>query len=382
MEDQTDRLSHSGPAAAGTSPADVAPLAGLQFVAIAWIVLNQFRDHLGLEAGAKSGLVAKGYVGAGLFFVVSGFLLCRQFVELRESGRFRYGSFLWRRLAFLYPLHVVILAAMAASLALGSIVGEPIHGASFQVRDLPANLLLIQAWGVLRTDSWNFPSWLISADWFAYLLFPLIAWVALRGLRSKVLALAVPMALFVVLFLSAQTQGILFTDMTTRIGALQTVPAVLLGAALWRLDRDLKLPRKTAAVLAVGAFGWIGLAASLRLSDLVIWPTFGPLVLGVAATADARINPLASSGLRYLGRISISMLLVYLPVDIAYFRVAQLLWRAPRGVEAWIMWSGVFPVILLAAVIAYHGFQCPLWRWLQAHNSSTAKTEARAFRGR
>jgi len=41
-------------------------LSGAQFLAIAWIVLNQFRHHLGLEAGARSGLVAKGYLGLRL----------------------------------------------------------------------------------------------------------------------------------------------------------------------------------------------------------------------------------------------------------------------------------------------------------------------------
>jgi peptidoglycan/LPS O-acetylase OafA/YrhL len=228
--------------------------------------------------------------------------------------------------------------------------------------------MLVQAWGFLRTDSWNFPSWLISADWFGYLMFPLTAWVALRALRWKLLALGVPLALFAIAFLVAQTQGILFTDMTSWIGALQTVPAYLLGAALWRLDHDLKLSRNGGAVLAACAILWIVISASLRVSDLAIWPAFAPLVLGASAIAKPGIPAWASDGLGYLGRISVAMQLVYLPVDMAYFRAAKLLWSQPRGLEAWLVWSGVFPVILFAAVIAYHGFQRPIAVWLKARN--------------
>ena len=39
---------------------DILPLVGLQFVALAWVVLNQFRFHLNLHAGDHSGLVFKG----------------------------------------------------------------------------------------------------------------------------------------------------------------------------------------------------------------------------------------------------------------------------------------------------------------------------------
>ena len=72
MDRDEDRASPT--AAAQALPAAEAPILGAQFVAIAWVVLNQFRGHLGLEAGAKSGLVAKGYLGAALFFVLSGYL--------------------------------------------------------------------------------------------------------------------------------------------------------------------------------------------------------------------------------------------------------------------------------------------------------------------
>jgi len=330
-------------------------LAVAQFFAIGWVVLNQFRDHLGLAVGARSGFVAKGYIGAALFFVLSGYLVCRRYERLRRSGQFNYGAFLWRRLSFTYPLHLTIL------LVLAGFVGETTHPSSFGWRDLPANLLLVQAWGVLHTDSWNFPSWLISADWFAYLIFPLTAWAALKGLRRTSLAVVAPIALFVLMFLLSAKAGILFTDMTTSIGALQTGPAFLLGATLWRLGCERALSNAAATILALSAFAWIVVSASLRLSDLLIWPAFAPLVFGLANMEAEGCRP----PLRYLGQLSIAMMLIYLPVDIAYFRAAHFAFGAPKGTEAWLIWLGVFPMIGLAAVVAHHGLQRPIWLWLR-----------------
>lgn len=353
MDWEEDSVSCAMPAL--PSPVVVAPLAAAQFPAAGWVVLNQFRDHLGLEAGAKYGLVAKGYLGAALFFVLGGFLVCRHYDQLRRSGRFRYGAFLWQRISFTYPLHLAVLAITIGMLALGAILGEPAHHASFKLWDLPANLLLVQGWGAVATDTWNFPSWLISAEWFAYLIFPATAWIALRGLRWNALAVSALIALFAMMFLLAGRMGILFTDMTTRIGALQTVPAFLLGAALWRLNHAHTLPP------VVGA----AVAASLRLSDLVIWPAFAPLVFGLAQLHAAAGSPW-NAPMAHLGRICTAMVLVYLPVDILYFRAVHLLLGTPHGLRAWLVLLGVFPAILLAAAVAYHGLQRPAWLWLRA----------------
>lgn len=368
-----------------SKPADgragtVASLSALQFFAVGWVVLNQFREHLGLEAGARSGLVAKGYMGAGLFFVVGGFLICGQWARPGGMGARRYGSFLWRRLAFIYPLHLLILVAMVAAVVLR--LGQPLHRTSFPLGDMLGNLLLVQAWGVVKTDSWNFPSWLISADWFAALIFPAIAWVALRALRPAALALGAPLALFAAMFLIAQAKAILFTDMTTQIGALQTIPAYLLGAALWRLDAERCLSQAAALALTLVAVAWIAVGASLRVSDMLIWPAFGPLVFGIAQATRSVTRRRYWRPLAYLGGLAVAMLLIYLPVDIAYFRVGHLLFGAVHGAPAWLLWSGVFPAIVIAAIVFHHTVQQPIWLWLRrcdpfrggGHPAATTRT--------
>ena len=354
-----------------TYPADIAPLCGLSFLALGWVVVNQFRDHLGLHAGATFGLVGKGYLGSALFFVLAGFVTCHDYVRLRANGQFNYPSFLWQRLIRFYPLHLVALAVMGALFVTGQAMGVAFRHGAFNPGDLPANLLLIQAWGVVPTDRWNFPSWLVSALWFALLVFPATAWVALKGLRPTLVALLAPLALFAVSFEVAQSRGVLFTDMTAQIGALQTIPAFLYGATLYRLGQSFTLPPRMAKVAAAAAALWIGLAASLRWSDLAIWPAFGPLVFALAETAKSASPALASKVVQRLGAMSLSIYLIYLSVDIVYFHAVQRFAGTLRGAAAWIAWWGVFPVILVVGALAFYLVQRPAARWLSGHNPFT-----------
>ena len=134
--------------------------------------------------------MAKGYLGVETFFVLSGFILSHVYLEAAGEKRFRYGGFLWARLARVYPLHLATLFGM---IALG-LVGGRGAGMSGQTAacwtgaSLPANLTLIQAWGLAPAAAFNHPSWSISAEWFAYLSFPAFAFVAWRLRERPVLA--------------------------------------------------------------------------------------------------------------------------------------------------------------------------------------------------
>lgn len=108
-----------------------------------------------------------------------------------------------------------------------------------------------------------------------------------------------------------------------------------------------------------GAFLWRRLSFTYPLHVAVL-ATMAVLV--ALAAPSARLRPL-----RYLGRLPIAMTLIYLPVDIAYFRALHLVFGTPRGTEAWLIWAAVFPAIAIAAVVAHHAVQRPIWLWLRAH---------------
>ena len=122
--------------------AHIRPLTGLRFFAAMWVVFYHYWANL--QIGFTPALVEKGYLGVELFFVLSGFILCHVYLEGFGEGRFRFGSFLWNRLARVYPLHLAtLLGVMALGLA-ASAAGMGIDAHILDWRSLPANLLLVQ----------------------------------------------------------------------------------------------------------------------------------------------------------------------------------------------------------------------------------------------
>lgn len=124
-----------------------------------------------------------------IFFVLSGFILSMNyrawFSQKLHFGA--YATFLRRRIARIYPLHVVMLLFTIAFVVAAAATGATsTYGLErFQNDDLPANFLMMQAWGFFFQDSayWNPPAWSISIEFLAYLVFPLFVWLIARGNR-------------------------------------------------------------------------------------------------------------------------------------------------------------------------------------------------------
>ena len=67
-------------------PQELKPLTSLRFIAAFWVLLYHFKDHLGLDLG-RFGLVAHGYLGVDLFFILSGFILAHVYLgEVEAHG--------------------------------------------------------------------------------------------------------------------------------------------------------------------------------------------------------------------------------------------------------------------------------------------------------
>lgn len=110
-----------------------------------------------------------------MFFMMSGFLIYENYAaKIRDAGS--YGSFMLKRLARLYPVHLITLLFFIAV----AIVSPNGGTGQYVWANLPANVLLLQAWGVNETLSFNYVSWSLSAEFFCYLLMPLVIVVGAR----------------------------------------------------------------------------------------------------------------------------------------------------------------------------------------------------------
>lgn len=179
--------------AAAPPPARLDGLTALRAVAATAVVLYHLNGRVFGALGLPHYIpfVDRYYLGVDLFFILSGFILAhvrgREFAQPRPTRALRFYIL---RLARIYPVHAAMLALYLALFLAYDLVGRA-HGIEirlpgrYSARGFFEHLLLISA----DRLSWNFPAWSVSAEWFAYLWFPLLAALLLRAPRGRALLL-------------------------------------------------------------------------------------------------------------------------------------------------------------------------------------------------
>ncbi|MDH4385796.1 MAG: acyltransferase [Caulobacter sp.] len=339
--------------------AHIRPLTGLRFFAAMWVVCYHYWSNL--QIGFTPALVEKGYLGVELFFVLSGFILCHVYLEGFGEGRFRFGAFLWNRLARVYPLHLATLAGVMALGLAASAAGMGIDAHILDWRSLPANLLLVQAWGLAPQAAFNHPSWSISAEWFAYVSFPLFALASWRLRDRPWLGAALALGLIGIVYpLYEALTGESLTQATIQWGALRIVPCFALGCAmhgLWRSGavKTLRAAGSGAAFLGAGAL----IAAVSGAPDLFVVAGFGGLILCLAGMAEHGSRFASGPGFVYLGEISYSVYMICIPWKLLFVNAATKLLGISDDRLPWYIWLLFIASVVPLAAISYHLIERP-----------------------
>jgi len=260
-----------------------------------------------------------------LFFVLSGMVMSLSSVE-GEFGRFSLRDFMSRRLARVYPLHIVMLAAnllfrlLRISLVMaGMVVAAP---AAFEVNNAYSfllNVFLLHSMGFIDYLSWNAPSWSISVEFYTYLAFGLVVLLAQR-MRSLSLfyALSGLIALgslaIIVFVLDKKSLGL-----QTDFGILRCFVSFFLGVLTVRAVQ--RLPGRPDPVVQ-GVVQLVAMVASIVLVSVVeAYPaasflaplTFSVFLGSLLAFPDAVLVPrmLVTKPLVWLGQRSYSIYMVH-----------------------------------------------------------------------
>jgi peptidoglycan/LPS O-acetylase OafA/YrhL len=338
------------------TPPDLRALTTLRFLAALWVVLYTAWPHL--DAGFVPVAVTKGYLGVETFFILSGFILSHVYLEAAGEKRFRYGGFLWARLARVYPLHLVTLFGMIGLGVVATAAGMSIDGSLTDWRDLPAHLTLTHAWGLAGSSAFNHPSWSISAEWAAYLGFPAFAFVAWRLRDRPVLATVLAAGFALALYAAFEPlAGYSLTEATFRWGALRIVPCFALGCALYLIHRRGGVPFAGPVALVSGVA--VLVSASLGLWDAITVLAAGGLILGLGSLENSRAGVLGSKFGVYLGEISYSIYMVCAPVLLLTTNVAARLTGADDKRFHILVWLGLVAAIPVAAMVTYHLVERP-----------------------
>jgi len=266
-----------------------------------WVVLLPQMSCLRLLAG-------QGQLGVDLFFVLSGFILSYVYDAGGKPLDFaRYRKFVWFRFARIYPLHLAMLATVVVVAVCERHAGLPAPG-SYPAAALPFQLTMTHAWLVVQDSQWNYPSWSISAEWFAYLfMFPLTGWLLRWKLRPVGLLLAAYAALTAWVLLLLHFDGHSFW----RYGALWRVSLEFLaGGALYGVYQ--RGPGITGWCQRNATWVFLALIGFLAVTpkDYQLLAAGGArffvplLLLGLTSRASALARTLSTRPALFLGRVS------------------------------------------------------------------------------
>lgn len=356
-------------AAAGagtTGPKDeIRALTALRGVAAMGVMMGHFRDQFGdaILLERYHGFLAHTYLFVDFFFILSGFVIALSYAHYFQNGftANRYLVFLVKRLGRIYPLHIVVLGAFVASEAAKYLVATssypPFSVNSFDA--LVANILLIQAWGFFDHYTWNHPAWSISTEWFAYLIFPLLA-AAMSKVRNHAAAAAIVVVCFLVLQWLIGLGG--FSSDVSRF-LLRCIPSFILGMVVYRIT--LFAPERLRAVLSSDIaflFCLVASAAALAFSDddLLAIVAFFFTVLTGSLTAGRTARFLSKGPLYFLGVISYSIYLVHSLVQRIWQMLFQVVWHSHMSsAAAWTAYAVCIALVVVASKLSYDLIEKP-----------------------
>ncbi|GAA1830682.1 hypothetical protein GCM10009772_05530 [Pseudonocardia alni subsp. carboxydivorans] len=361
-------------------------LTGLRIVAALWVVAFHFHftPMAGVETvnGWLGPLITQGALGVDLFFVLSGFVIAWTYLD-RLGPRLRLrdaGGFVWARAARMWPAYAVVFHLfgvwLVARLLFGSTTDVAYQAVqpSFGVGAWLEQLFLVQMWDEQYLDgaSWVGPTWSISAEWLAYLLFPLLAlgFFRLRNLPFAVLAAGsllctAPMA---AAFLVVGSPYYPYSWLVRILGGFSAGVLAMLAVRRLRTTERVRSAASATATATVAAVPFVLLAGSVvggGLHGLAV--VAFPVLVGALALADrGPVHHLLTRGpMVHGGRISYALYLVHIPMfEIFWFLSDSGV--LPRGGEtghliALTVFVGTLPV----AHLLYSLVERPARRWMR-----------------
>lgn len=354
---------------------ELRPLTSVRGIA-AWFVVFY---HVRLAAAPTLGpdlvaIFARGYLAVDFFFMLSGFVIWLNYADrLRTAGLSFMPAFLWRRMARVYPLHLVMLLAALVFVAANLVTGRGVPPA-YPLSELPLHLLLIQNWGFTSHLSWNDPAWSISCELAAYLLFPILALAVdfRRWPSFALLLLAAALLLTLHGVMAAAGANRLGTDIA-RFGILRCLTQFAVGSiicALWIRWREKPAVPATIAIvtalLSFTAFIMVG-------GETLFMPVFfAGILLALALTGEHPSNPLGGKLIHYLGEISYATYMVHFLLFVA-FKLAFV--SDPYDIGAGRL--GAFLLLtLIASVLLYHLVERPAQKWLNRRGPGAAQRDS------
>ena len=351
-------------------------LDALRFIVAFLIILHHFQaaGPFPLAEHLHPAFERGGFLLTNFFLIDSGYVLMRVYGAAVDKGRMSPTDFFLKRFLRVTPAHLIMGLSLVTLVLLSTAAGvAPRNPEWLRWDQQPAQLLLLQSYGVYGGLGWNAPTWSISALIGCYLCFP---WI-IRGLMrlGPWAALAAGIGVYLVANqLCWSLLGYPVYQMPMGYGFIRALPLFFLGMALaWFAQKIWINPRLA---------GWAGIAAAVALAvvqnfdkhALISLSLISIIILAAGAVPVTRPSKLVEQA----AQVSFSMFISNELVRIAWFgvvNVAAARFALSEPVQ-WVLW-GMGVAAAVGFAFAFHfaidnPIQARIRTWLKNRRGRTA----------
>ncbi|ALJ07031.1 MULTISPECIES: acyltransferase family protein [Brevundimonas] len=328
-------------------------LDALRFIVAFLIILHHFQaaGPVPLAEAVHPVFERGGFLLTNFFLIDSGYVLMRVYGAAVGQGRMSHGDFVLKRVLRVVPAHLIMGLSLVALVLLSASVGiAPRNPEWFRWDQLPAQLLLVQSYGVHGGLGWNAPTWSISALIGCYLCFP---WI-LRGLTRLGPWSALALGIGGYLVANQLCWSLLaypVYQMPMGYGFIRALPLFVLGMSLAWFAQSVWIHPRFAGWVGVAAFCGLVAAQAFGKTALVSLAMISLIILAAGAVPVRRPSRLVETA----ALVSFSMFISNEVVRIAWFGVvnaANTRFALSEPVQ-WVLWGcGVLAAVAFA--FAFH----------------------------
>ncbi len=327
---------------------------------------------------AQTMFFEKCYLMVDLFFVMSGFIMLHVYGKdfSQSISKHLLRNFFVARFARIYPLHFFSTTLLIILVIVFSPVGMYPNAMQFPAA-IPTNIFLLQSFYIHKIYTWNIPSWSISSEWAAYIIFPLLA---LFISRKRKLSIVVMIIFIVASYLSIMyllpRKNPLYPSIpvphnintTYDYGFLRGIAGFITGMMMYLLYQSNKIKN----IFSRDIFTFIAIllliaAMHFAINDGFCVILFAGIVLCFGCNSGYVHKICNNRVLQYLGLISYSIYLMQIFFQDPFSKGLRLpgvtgLGRGKQNIEFWngLMYCIIYLLLLIAvSSITYYFIENP-----------------------
>ncbi|MGO4893899.1 acyltransferase family protein [Flavobacterium sp. W21_SRS_FM6] len=327
-------------------------LTSIRGIAAIWVILYHFLIPFNRDVACVScsvTMLERSYLAVDLFFVLSGYILALVYAKTFDENNNvpTYFRFIKARIARIYPLHLfcLLIFVLWQLIMLLTVTDHTLNSRN-NSETFFYNIFLIHAWGTWNDVSWNYPSWSISAEFFAYLTFPIMLAVIRFHKVIKSLVLLISITLILIYpHLHELTIG-------NGQAIYRCLIGFYLGVAGYLLFKTIKLSYLKTTFIQYSLLLLIVLLVFSEVSDSWVMLLWFPLIFSLSNDQGGLAELLKNKFLHFLGVVSYSIYLIHVIVMMVYRDLRVHFFNAPPSLglimESILMLSLVIITVVLS----------------------------------